>query len=77
MPKKEIHFSEHAKIKFEILSKHGLKLNERTILAILEKPEITADGYSGRKIAQGLLDEKRVLRVVYEEKAEEILIVTF
>jgi hypothetical protein len=77
MLKKEIHFSEHAGLKFEILSKHGIKLDQKMIMAILEKPELTADGYSGRKIAQGSLDENHILRVVYEEKAEEILVVTF
>lgn len=35
------------------------------------------EGYGGRKIAQGPLDESRVLRVVYEEKGDDIIIVTF
>ncbi len=70
-------FSEHAKIKFDILARHGLDLNENIITDILEKPELTEKGYLGRKIAQGQLDETRVLRIVYEEKPEGIFIVTF
>jgi hypothetical protein len=72
-----IRFSEHAKIKFDILSKHGLDLDEKTVIAILEKPDKIAIGYAGRKIAQGRLDDDRVLRIVFEEKTEEIFIVTF
>jgi uncharacterized DUF497 family protein len=72
-----IRFSEHAKIKFDIFTKHGLDLDEATIVAIIEKPEKTVIGYRGRMIAQGRLDANRVLRIVYEEKPEEIIIVTF
>ena len=77
MSKKVIRFSEHSKIKFDILTKHGLNLDETLIMAILEKPEKSMPGYSGRKIAQGRLDESRVLRIIYEEKPDELLVVTF
>jgi hypothetical protein len=33
-------------------------------------------GYYGRKIAQGLLSENLILRVVYEESEGEITVVT-
>jgi uncharacterized DUF497 family protein len=70
-------FSQHARIKFEILRRHGLSLDEKAILDIVNKPDAIFEGYSGRKIAQGWLDERRVLRVVFEERLEEVLIITF
>ena len=33
-------------------------------------------GYKGRMVAQKRLDERHVLRVVYEDKPEHILIIT-
>jgi hypothetical protein len=77
MPQQIIRFSEHARIKFDILSKHGLNLDEKIIVDILKSPEKTDMGYAGRKIVQGRLDENRVLRIICEEKSEEIVIVTF
>jgi hypothetical protein len=77
MPQRIIRFSEHSRVKFDILAKHGIFLDEKTIVAVLERPEKTTAGYAGRKIAQGRLDENRVLRIIYEEKIEEIFVVTF
>ncbi|MBN1190234.1 MAG: hypothetical protein JXA46_10810 [Dehalococcoidales bacterium] len=77
MYKKVIRFSKHAMIKCDILAKHGLGLDEKLIITILERPEKTEAGSAGRKIAQGRLDENKVLRIIYEENNEEIVVVTF
>ena len=43
----------------------------------MNHPQRIAEGYKGRKIAQKELDLDHVLRVIYEEHANEIVIVTF
>ena len=77
MVNKVYRFSQHAKIKLEVLRKHGISLNEKMVVDIARNPEAIFESYSGRKIAQGSFDERRVLRIVLEERPDEILIITF
>lgn len=72
-----IRFSLHATLKFSVLRGHGLDISERQVVRTVLQPANLSMGYAGRKVAQGPLDEERVLRVVYEETPEEIVIVTF
>ncbi len=62
-----IQFSQHALDKFEVLERHGLKLDRAQVEATVRRPDRVVPGYAGRLIAQRLLDEDRVLRVVYEQ----------
>ena len=50
--------------------------SERGVIVYFIYPEKVVDGYYGRKIAQGLLSENLILRVVYEEKERELMVVT-
>ena len=72
-----IHFTNHALEKFDLLRAHGLDLDQAMVSDIVRRPNRMADGYGGRSVAQGPLDDERVLRVVYEETSEGILVVTF
>lgn len=72
-----VHFTDHALRKFEILRSHGVNLDRGTVERTLRSPDRVASGYGGRSIAQGSLDETRVLRVVYEDTADGMLVVTF
>ena len=67
-------FTLHAEDKFKRLMKVGV--TKEKILKIIENPERVVDGYYGRKIAQGLLSEDLILRVIYEESDGEIMVVT-
>lgn len=73
---KRINFSEHSKLKIDILKKHGVTVSKQLIEDIINKPSKTEVGYKNRKIAQGNLDAEHVLRVIYEESAEVVLIIT-
>ena len=42
----------------------------------MHNPEEVVQGYKGRLIAQKRVDENHILRVVYEERADHILVVT-
>ena len=77
MPAKRVRFSAHALLKFRVLAGHGLRLLREQVADVVSNPTTVNEGYRGRKIAQGPLDTHRVLRVIYEERADEILIITF
>lgn len=77
MTQKGIRFSQHALLKFEVLVAHGLSLEKELVMNTVLNPAMVSEGYRGRKIAQGPLDEGRVLRVVYEERGDEVIVVTF
>ena len=72
--KKKVEFTLHAEDKLKRLVKIGV--TKEKILETIENPEKVVDGYYGRRIAQGLLSEDLILRVVYEESEGEIMVVT-
>jgi len=76
MLNKPIKFSEHSKIIIDILGKHDVSINEKLVEEILRAPSKIEMGYKNRKIAQGGLDYRHVLRIVYEENVNEILVIT-
>lgn len=73
---KKITFSHHALEKIEILKKHNVEFTiidaEKTIIS----PDSVESGYKNRKIAQRFIDENHILRIVFEESEDEIIIVT-
>ena len=64
-------------LKFDDLRRQGVDVNEATVLETLTTPDRILTGFKGRRVAQAPLDDDRILRVVYEETAEETVIVTF
>ena len=72
---KPVRFTRHAIDKFELLRQWGFSVDRERIAAELAEPQSSSPGYAGRSIAQLNLDEDHVLRVVYEESGE-ILIIT-
>ena len=74
---KKIKFSEHALIKRGILKLHGFPVETKTLEDTIKSPERVETGYKDRKIAQKRISPTHVLRVVYEEIREEIIIITF
>ena len=72
-----IRFTEHALLKFEVLRQQGVEIDRDTVVNVILYPQEVAPGHDNRLIAQAQLDAERVLRVVYEESDDEIVIVTF
>jgi hypothetical protein len=72
--KKKVEFTLHAEDKLKRLMEIGV--SKERVLKIIEKPEKVVSGYYGRKIAQGFLSKDLVLRIVYEESEEGIIVVT-
>jgi hypothetical protein len=73
---KEIIFSKHALLKIEILRAHGIIIDQEFVRKALTHPNKIERGYKGRFIAQKKLDDDHVLRTVYEENDEHILVIT-
>ncbi len=73
---KKVNFTNHARLKIDLLKKHGVEIEEDFIRKTVIKPDNIEKGYKGRLIAQKELDEGHVLRVVYEEEADKIIIIT-
>ena len=73
---KEIIFSKHALLKVEILKAHGIIFNQEFVINALMHPNKIERGYKDRFIAQKKLDDDHVLRIVYEEYLEHILVIT-
>ena len=73
---KKIIFSEHALFKIELLKRHKIKINKQFIENVVTNSDKTDQGYKGRIIAQKKLDTNHVLRVVYEEYEDHMLVIT-
>ena len=74
---KKIVYGDHAEEKFEILRRHGFVVSKRQVRETLRKPENVEEGFRGRKVAQRRITQRHVLRVIYEERQTEIMVVTF
>ena len=73
----DIHFTKHANEKFEVLSRHGVIISKKKVVDTVENPETVDYKRFPLLIAQSSLGKNRVLRVVYENKKNYIIIITF
>ncbi len=71
---KSIELSPHAKEKIKRLIVTGI--TEEKAVKTVRNPESLTLGYFGRKIAQSTLTDELLLRVIYEETDNNILVVT-
>ena len=71
---KKIRFTPHAEEKLTRL--RDLGVTKEKVIQTVENPISVVSGYRGRKIAQGHLSGKLILRVIYEEYEDEIVVVT-
>lgn len=67
---KRVTFIPHAE---ERLKDRGIP--RELVISTIEKPDSLDEGYGGRKVAQRSLNGK-LIRVIYEERDDEILIIT-
>ncbi len=74
----EIRFTRHAQQKFEILRRHGVAISRARVIAVLKNSDfVDSVTRFPLHIAQGSLDIRRVLRVVYKVEADTIVVITF
>ena len=72
---KPIRLTRHALQKLALVQLQGFRLDEETVINVIRTGSDPIPGYSGRLIAQEVLDTEHILRVVYEENGE-IAVVT-
>jgi hypothetical protein len=72
-----IHFTRHANDKFAVLKRHGVVVGRELILRILKKPDNIDYSRLPLFIAQGAFDTEHVLRVVFKQEGEDVVIITF
>ena len=74
---KDIKFSGHALLKIQILKDHGFQVDEELVRNVVNNPDKIEEGYkAGRLVAQKGIDKDHVIRVVYEERTDYVLIIT-
>jgi len=73
----KITLTQHALLKLKILREHGFSLSTDKVIDTVKNPERISAGRKGRKIAQKILDDTHILRVIYEKYGDYIQIVTF
>lgn len=71
---REIVFTSHADEKLSRLT--GIGVTREKVIDVILNPDRVHRGYYGRKVAQSPLSERLVLRVVYEEKDNKVVVVT-
>lgn len=69
-------YTHHAELKFRILKEHRVKITKKQVEDTVLRPDKATKGRKKRLIAQKMMGEKHLLRVIYEEK-ENIEIITF
>ena len=74
---KPVTFTGHALEKMRLAQASGFGVNEETVVKTVREPQELIEGYGGRSIAQITLDTEHVLRVVYEEDSEIIIITVY
>jgi hypothetical protein len=76
MMDKPVRFTKHALMKFEDLLALGFVITEEQVLDALHDPEFV-DKDVDPLIAQKAISDRHLIRVVFVEDEDEILIVTF
>ena len=73
----QVMFSPHARIKLEVFRRHGFKIEEKEVVDTVRHPDKVIKGRKGRFIAQRVYNERHLVRVIYEVKGENAVVVTF
>jgi hypothetical protein len=73
----DIIFTRHAESKFGILQGHGFTVDREQVVNTLLAPDDTFPAQKGRQIAQRRISEHHVLRVVYRQEGETLVVITF
>lgn len=72
-----IRFTKHALEKFVILKRHGVTIPKSAVTDTITNPEVIDHSRSPLKIAQRSFDKSHVLRVVYKQRGDIKIVITF
>ena len=72
-----IEYTQHARVKFEVLKRHGFEVTPDQVEETVLNPERVIPQSRGRFIAQRGITSRHVLRVVYHVIGETCVVITF
>jgi len=72
-----IHFTKHAREKFDILKKHEFEVSREQVIETINNPELIDRSRYPLLIAQKQININHVLRVVYKKENSNKIIITF
>ena len=70
-------YTRHAEEKFELLKRHGFEVTRNQVEETLTGPDVVIDQGKGRMIAQKGISKRHVLRVIYRQEGEDLVVITF
>jgi ribulose-5-phosphate 4-epimerase/fuculose-1-phosphate aldolase len=74
----DVRFTKHAREKFKVLQNHGVFIPETRVVETVLNPEfVDRETRAPLFVVQGTLDQSHVLRVVYRQEENVIVIITF
>lgn len=73
----QICFTRHANDKSGVLARHGWSISREQVENTVRNPAYLDRSRAPLRIAQSPLDETHVLRVVYREEQDTMVIITF
>ena len=72
-----IHFTKHAREKFDILREHKFEISKARVTEVLNNPDLIDNSRLPLLIAQKKISTTYVLRVVYKKENSNKIIITF
>jgi hypothetical protein len=72
-----IAYTRHAEEKFELLKRHGFEVTRKQVEETPTGRDIVIHQAKGRMIAQKGIGERHVLRVIYRQEGEDLVVITF
>lgn len=72
-----ITYTHHAREKFQVLARHGFSVREDQVEATVLNPETLAEQPGGRFLAQRVVTDRHVLRVIYRVENDAAIVITF
>ena len=70
-------YTRHAEEKFELLKRHGFEVTRKQVEETLTSPDMMISQAKGKMIAQKRISERHVLRVIYRQEGEDLVVITF
>jgi len=70
-------YTRHAEEKFELLKRHGFEVTRKRVEETLTSPDMVISQAKGRMNTQKRISERHVLRVIYRQEGEDLLVITF
>lgn len=73
----KIVYTKHALEKFRLLEKLGWKISKQKVNQTIRQPKWSGTSKLGQYATMSSLDQKHILRVIYDKVGDEVKVITF